>query len=132
MDRLNDIFTSMGRFFDHLPPQPPDPACENIMLEVLSILTITTVAIKQGEASELTLGRNIFRTHPGLGMNLNPFRERATKNEVDKALKRLELLDISALRKSEGATAELSRPDGTPALVGTSRGRCSNLFISRP
>jgi hypothetical protein len=55
MDRLNDIFTSMGRFFDHLPPQPPDTTCENIMLEVLSILTITTVSIKQGEASELIL-----------------------------------------------------------------------------
>ncbi|KAH9989547.1 hypothetical protein BJV77DRAFT_1151386, partial [Russula vinacea] len=93
MDRLNDIFTSIGRFFDHLPPDPSVDTSENIMLEVLSILTITTVAIKQGEAR----------------MNLNPFKQQATKNEVDKALQRL---DISALRKSEGATAESSRPDG--------------------
>ena len=114
MDRLNDIFTSIGRFFDHLPPDPSVDTSENIMLEVLSILTITTVAIKQGEASELILGRNIFLTHLGLGMNLNPFKQQATKNEVDKALQRL---DISALRKSEGATAESSRPDGTPPLV---------------
>ena len=115
MDRLNDIFTSIGRFFDHLPPDPSVDTSENIMLEVLSILTITTVAIKQGEASELILGRNIFLTHLGLGMNLNPFKQQATKNEVDKALQRL---DISALRKYEGATAESSRPDGTPPLVG--------------
>jgi hypothetical protein len=61
------------------------------------------------------LGKNIFLTHLGLEMNLNPFKQQVTKNEVDKALQRL---DISALKKSEGATAELSHPDGTPALVG--------------
>jgi hypothetical protein len=88
------------------------------MLEVLSVLTTTTVAIKQGEASEFILGRIIFLTHLGLEMNLNPFKQQATKNEVDKALQRLESLDISALRRSKGATAESSHPDGTPALVG--------------
>jgi hypothetical protein len=53
LDRLNDIFRSMGRFFDDLPPDPSVDTSENIMLEVLSILTTTTVAIRQGEASEL-------------------------------------------------------------------------------
>ncbi|KAH9989544.1 hypothetical protein BJV77DRAFT_963822 [Russula vinacea] len=100
MDRLNDIFISMAKFFDNLPPDPSVNTSENIMLEILSILTITTVAIKQGATR----------------MNLKPFKQRATKNEVDKALQRL---DISALRKSEGVTAESSRPDGTPTLDST-------------
>jgi len=107
-DMLIDLFERIGRFFKRLESyteRTPSEAMTNmmveVMVEVLSVLAIVTVEIKQRRRSQFILGNFWVLTHVSLEKFLKKLLGR---NDVEDALKRLDRL---TQEETKMATAEV-------------------------
>ena len=123
-DMLVDIFERIGRFFKRLesytertPSEAMTDMMVEVMVEVLSVLAIVTVEIKQKRRSKLITGYFWALTHVSLEKFLKKLLGR---NDVEDALMRLDKL---TQEEAKMATAEVFKStrnldDNVKILIG--------------
>jgi hypothetical protein len=133
---LIDIFARIENFFKRLESYtevPPTAAMTDVILkiiiEVLSILAITTKELKQGRSSELIDTEELLLTY----FSLETFVKKLLgRNGIEDALKRLDTLTMEETRMAIAETLKVTNrvDDKVTALIDGEKNACLWLFFA--